>query len=79
MVFCACSKRYCRSDMGRKERKEEEKRIIAEMQDAIDKVGKKEQTPTTYQPMDERKRKKIRLIVGGVCVAVFIVMFLMMR
>lgn len=67
--------------MSRKERKEEEKRILAEMQDAIDKVGKTEQTetPKTYQPMDESKRKKIRLIVGGVCVAVFLVMFLMMR
>lgn len=67
--------------MGRRERKEEEKRIVAEMQDALDKVGKPQtgKKPAQYQPMDEQKRKKIRLIVGGVCVAVFIVMFIIMH
>ena len=67
--------------MGRKERKIEEERILAEMQEAIDKVGKTqtEEKPAQYQPMDEAKRKKIRLIVGGVCIAVFIVMFLIMK
>lgn len=67
--------------MGRKERKAEEKRILGEMQDALDKVGKPqaEEKPTQYQPMDEEKRKKIRLIVGGVCIAVFIVMFIIMH
>lgn len=33
----------------------------------------------TYVPMDERKRKKIRFIVAGVCVAVFVVMFLLIQ
>lgn len=67
--------------MSRRERKEEEKRIVAEMQDALDKVGKPQtgEKPAQYQPMDEQKRKKIRLIVGGVCVAVFIVMFIIMH
>ncbi len=67
--------------MGRKERKQEEERILAEMQDALDRVGKAkaEEKPAHYQPMDEKKRKKIRLIVGGVCVAVFIVMFIIMH
>ena len=66
--------------MGRKERKEEEARIIREMQEAIDRVGEKEQTEKqTYQPMDEQKRKKIRLIVGGICIAIFLVMFFIMK
>lgn len=51
------------------------------MQDALDKVGKEKpkEKSKAYEPMDESKRKKIRLIVGGVCVAVFIVMFLIMK
>ena len=67
--------------MNRKQRKEEETRIVAQMQDAIDKVKQEQQTTKkqTYQPMDERTRKKIRLIVGGVCIAVFIIMFFVMR
>ena len=67
--------------MNRKQRKEEETRIVAQMQDAIDKVKQEQQTTKkqTYQPMDERTRKKIRLIVGGVCIAVFIIMFFIMR
>ena len=67
--------------MNRKQRKEEEARIVAQMQDAIDKVKQEQHTPKkqTYQPMDERTRKKIRLIVGGVCIAVFIIMFFVMR
>ena len=32
-----------------------------------------------YMPMDEKKQKKIRLIVGGVCVAVFLIVFLLTR
>ena len=68
--------------MNRKQRKQEEARIVEQMQDAIDKVKQEQQKPTknqTYQPMDERTRKKIRLIVGGVCIAVFLVMFFIMR
>ena len=67
--------------MNRKQRKEEEARIVAQMQDAIDKVKQEQQITKkqTYQPMDERTRKKIRLIVGGVCIAVFIIMFFVMR
>ena len=67
--------------MNRKQRKEEEARIVEQMQDAIDKVKQEQQITKkqTYQPMDERTRKKIRLIVGGVCIAVFIIMFLIMR
>ena len=68
--------------MNRKQRKQEETRIVEQMQDAIDKVKQEQQKPTknqTYQPMDERTSKKIRLIVGGVCIAVFLVMFFIMR
>ena len=32
-----------------------------------------------YTPMDEGKRKKIRLIVGGICVVVFLAAFLILR
>ncbi len=32
-----------------------------------------------YVPMDEAKRKKIRIVVGSVCVAVFVVAFLLLR
>ena len=28
-----------------------------------------------YVPMDKKKREKIRLIVAGVCIAVFVVLF----
>ena len=68
--------------MNRKQRKQEETRIVEQMQDAIDKVKQEQQKPTknqTYQSMDERTRKKIRRIVGGVCIAVFLVMFFIMR
>ena len=66
--------------MGRKERKQEEARILAQMQDALDKVGKEKpkEKSKAYEPMDESKRKKIRLSVGGVGVAVFNVMILIM-
>ncbi len=30
---------------------------------------------TVYMPMDEKKRNKIRLIVAGVCMAIFVVIF----
>ena len=98
----------------REERRAEEKRIIAEMDEAMgikanpqkgveaeNQVGKyatKEQTihckrcKTTmengicpvcgyrvYTPMDEQKRKKIRIIVGAVCVVVFLAAFLILR
>ena len=32
-----------------------------------------------YVPMDEKKRKKIRLIVGGVCLVVFAVLFVVLQ
>ncbi len=32
-----------------------------------------------YTPMDEGKRKKIRWIVGGICVVVFLAAFLILR
>ena len=32
-----------------------------------------------YMPMDDKKRKKIRLIVGGVCVLIFAVLFVVMQ
>jgi len=96
-------------------RKEEENRILAEMEEAM-KAEKEEKTQETpmkksryfgiiedetpekvhcrkcktlmengvcpncgfhiYTPMDEGTKKKIRWIVGGVCLAVFAVLFL---
>ena len=32
-----------------------------------------------YTPMDEGKKKKIRLIVGGVCIALFLGLFLWLQ
>lgn len=32
-----------------------------------------------YVPMDEKKRKKIRLIVGGVCLVAFAVLFVVLQ
>ena len=97
----------------REERRAEERRIIAEMDEAMGKTpastgeetqnqgGKYEAKSEiihckrcktvmengvcpvcgfrVYMPMDEAKRKKIRLIVGGVCVVVFVVAFVLLR
>lgn len=32
-----------------------------------------------YVPMDESKRKRIRLITGGVCLAIFLVIFICLK
>lgn len=97
----------------REERRAEEARIIAEMDEAmgktmpvanekegkqVGKYGAKREIihckrckavmengvcPVcgfrVYVPMDEGKRKKIRIIVGAVCVAVFVAAFLILR
>lgn len=96
----------------RAEKKAEEARIIAEMDEAMGKTplgdtkeekqaGRYEVKAQTmhckrcksvmengvcpvcgfrvYMPMDEGKRKKIRWIVGGVCVAIFVAAFLILR
>lgn len=91
----------------RKEKREEEQRIIREMEEALAPNGQTDSIPQDktastneqkrfcrrcraeifsekchvcgykeYVPMDEKKQKKIRLIVGGVCIAVFIVYLL---
>ncbi len=97
----------------REERRAEEARIIAEMDEAMGKTTPSESAkaqnqggkygtnseiihckrcksvmengvcPTCgfriYMPMDEGKRKKIRIIVGAVCVAVFVAAFVILR
>ena len=97
----------------REERRAEEKRIIAEMDEAMGKTPSVESEKTQnqggkygatsevihckrcksvmengvcptcgfriYMPMDEAKRKKIRIIVGAVCVAVFVVAFVVLK
>ena len=90
-------------------RKEEEKRILAEMDEAMKAVGGEEQTEEqplapsqklycrrcktelnangvcpvccyrVYMPMDEQKRKKIRLIVASVCIVGFLILFFLMK
>ncbi len=51
------------------------KRCKAEMQEGVCPVcGYK-----IYTPMTEEKRKKVRLIVGGVCIIVFLVVFLLLK
>lgn len=32
-----------------------------------------------YMPMDESKQKRIRLIVGGVCIVAFLILFFIIR
>ncbi len=93
----------------RKEKREEERRVLAELDEAVAKekesaspqkpqeedgeqkiycrrcksVMQKGVCPTCgykiYIPMDEGKRKKIRLIVGAISIAVFLVLFLVSR
>lgn len=90
-------------------KKEEEKKIVEEMQKALDENAKTEErpayddgiTPTvlhckrcktvmekgvcptcgfrTYVPMDKKKRDKIKLIITCVCMAAFVVLFLIMQ
>lgn len=107
------------SKQTRREKKEEERRIIAEMESAMRETqaqknsppsdgqskprGRygKDPTPETlhckrcktvmengvcptcgykiYVPMDEAKRKKIRFIAAGVCIAVFLVLFILLQ
>ncbi len=104
------------SKLTREEKKAEEARVIAEMEEAMQEnanatpEAESEPQPTkrwsafedatpenlhcrrchtlmengvcptcgfkVYVPMDEKKRNKIRLIVGGVCVAAFLIWFL---
>ena len=107
----------------RVERKEEERRMIAEMEEAMQETASKKERdgqpdvkaekkqkwggayeditpqqihckrcktlmengvcPTCgfriYVPMSKEKREKIRLIVAGVCMAVFVVLFVIMQ
>ena len=93
-------------------RKEEEKRILAEMDEAMRELSGESQEPKTeeqssvpsqklycrrckteltangvcpvcgyrvYMPMDEQKRKKIRLIVASVCIVGFLILFFLMK
>ncbi len=99
---------------SRKERKEEERRILAELDEAVEKERAEEEPPKeertgfydstqpkrlhcrrcnsvmengacptcgykVYVPMDEKKRKKIRAVVTVVCLAVFLVLFLLLQ
>ncbi|MBQ8291594.1 MAG: hypothetical protein IJX88_03690 [Clostridia bacterium] len=93
-----------------KQKREEEQRIIAEMEAGMqENAKKKEETampvmnesntaPTVihckrcrtvmengrcptcgfkiYVPMDEQKQKKIRMVVGTVCIVIFLILFL---
>ncbi|MBE5745196.1 MAG: hypothetical protein E7355_03560 [Clostridiales bacterium] len=93
----------------REEKREEERRIIAEMESAMPQKSDVEKARTNgvgeegaqpqkihckrcktlmengvcpvcgfriYVPMDERKRKKVRIIVAAACIAVFAALFL---
>ena len=101
-----------------KKRREEERRILAEMDEAMQSEGKEtpietpskkykyfgiieDKTPEKihckncktlmedgvcptcgfriYTPMDEGRKKKVRLIVGGVCLAAFLILFLWLQ
>lgn len=101
------------SKKNRAERKEEERRIIAEMEEAMQETSAQEETTETkrkwsggyeditpqqihckrcktlmengvcptcgfriYVPMSKEKRDKIRLIVAGVCMGIFVVLFI---
>ena len=102
------------SKKTRKERREEERKIIEQMQEGLagnvdDTITPSEQSEEVYDstaptrihcrrcktlmengvcpvcgykiyiPMDKAKRKKIRLIVGGMCLAVCIVLVVVLR
>lgn len=74
----------------RAEKRAQEAKLIAEMDEAMAELGaeksktdeaypqsasqekKKREVKYTYQPMDENTVKKTRLILGIVCVAVFV-------
>ena len=73
----------------REEKREEERRIIAEMESAMPQKIHCKRCKTLmengvcpvcgfriYVPMDERKRKKVRIIVAAACIAVFAALFL---
>ncbi len=92
--------------MGRKEKKAEEKRILAELDEAVQAEHGEERTPSErgekimhcprcksvmqqgvcptcghkiYLPMSEEKRKKIKGIATIVCLAIFIVLFALIK
>ncbi len=93
--------------MTRKQKKEEETRVLKEFDEALAaERGKtaEESTPAPkqkyrckrcktelqegvcpvcgykiYTPMSEEKRKRIRFIVGGVCVVIFLILFFIVK
>ncbi len=93
-------------------RKEEEKRILAEMDEAMRELSGESQEPQTdeqpstpsqklccrrckselnangvcpvcgyrvYMPMDEQKRRKIRLLVATACIVGFLILFFLVK